>query len=61
MFDKSYSGYVSLFDFEDALAQLNVVMNMDIIKKVFKHFDHDKDGKLTYLEFCNMICPKKNE
>ena len=21
----------------------------------------DKDGKLIYLEFCNMICPKKDE
>jgi len=61
LFDRNNVGNITLHDFKDTIFNLNIISSGEIIKKVFKKFDYDKDGKLIYLEFCNMISPKKLE
>ncbi len=58
-FDKSNLNNISIVDFKQTLIELGLCPNPIDIKNIYDKYDKNKDNKLNYDEFCNMILPKK--
>ena len=62
LFDYSNEDAISTYDIYTVLKNyFNYESNMKNIKLLFLRYDKDKDEKLNYREFCEMILPKKIE
>ena len=62
LFDYSNEDAISTYDIYTVLKKyFNYESNMKNIKLLFLRYDKDKDEKLNYREFCEMILPKKIE
>ena len=62
LFDYSNEDAISIYDIYTVLKNyFNYESNMRNIKLLFLRYDKDKDEKLNYREFCEMILPKKIE
>ena len=62
IFDKNSTGYVSAYEMKEILLlNMDIYSNIDDIKLLFKRYDKDRDSKLNYPEFIEMILPKKEE
>ena len=62
LFDYSNEDAISIYDIYTVLKNyFNYESNMKNIKLLFLRYDKDKDEKLNYREFCEMILPKKIE
>ena len=62
LFDYSNENAISTYDIYTVLKNyFNYESNMKNIKLLFLRYDKDKDEKLNYREFCEMILPKKIE
>lgn len=64
LFDRHAKGYLALTDFKDSMrhliqdSQYAQAPSTDDIYLIFKRYDRDQDGKLSYTEFCQMLIPK---
>jgi len=54
-FDVSHKSAVDKQEFANGLKKLKIVMDDDEVDQVFHFLDKDKDGLLTYKEFCYLI------
>lgn len=60
LFDYSNEDAISVSDIYTVLKNyFNYESNLKNIKLLFIRYDKDKDDKLNYKEFCEMILPKK--
>jgi len=60
-FDLNLYGYIGILDFKDGLKALDIFTSLEEVKLVYKRYDVDQDGKISFNEFSNMISPKKYE
>jgi Ca2+-binding EF-hand superfamily protein len=49
--DDDFSRYLSFKEFHDGLINHNVIMTSDEITQLFKEFDQDGSGQISYDEF----------
>lgn len=61
LFDIRGLGYISIFDFKNTLLDLGIFLSLDEIKLLFRRFDKDLDGKLSYNELSEIFLPQKDE
>jgi Ca2+-binding EF-hand superfamily protein len=60
-FDISSRGHLSVYDLKETVMKLMDAGNIsyqDDIYLIFRKYDKDGDGRLTYSEFSDMITPK---
>jgi Ca2+-binding EF-hand superfamily protein len=61
MFDYSKTGYLSLSDFERFSYDYNILLNRADLCIIIDRFDNDRDGLLSFSEFCDIFLPKQSE
>ena len=57
VFDCNGRSSVSIVDFKEVLTDLDLYPDLEDLKLLYKRFDLDMDGKLSYNEFCNLLAP----
>ena len=61
-FDTGGTGYVNPYQFKEILqTKLDIYIDNEDIKLLFKKYDRDYDSKLNYPEFCEIFLPKRQE
>lgn len=58
VFDILNKGYINLTDFKESLRMVIGEPNIADLYLLFKRYDKDQDGKISYAEFCAMILPR---
>ena len=58
-FDKSNMNCISNVDMKQTLIELGLCPSPTDINNIYDRYDKNKDNKLNYNEFCDMILPKK--
>ena len=61
IFDPMQKGWISLDEFFEGLLTLGLHSVQADLQLVFQRYDMDRDGRLRYSEFCNMLTPKSLE
>ena len=54
-FDIDKSGHLDKLEFEEMCSKLGVFMTTQELTCVYNHFDKNRDGKIAYEEFINII------
>jgi hypothetical protein len=57
IFDDRYKGWMTIADLKYGLQDIGIAAPMEQIELFFKHYDSNKDGRLTFSEFCNALLP----
>lgn len=55
LFDRDSDGVLNLEDLRKTATFLNIHIGQDDIKMMFEKADIDKDGKITFEDFCNLL------
>jgi len=61
MMDYSKNGYVSLLDLERFVFDFGILLNRVDLCIIIDRFDLDRDGLLSFAEFCELFLPKQPE
>lgn len=61
MMDYSKTGYVSLLDLERFVYDYNILLNRVDLCIIIDRYDVDKDGLLSFAEFCDIFLPTQAE
>lgn len=61
MFDYSKTGFLSLSDFERFSYDYNILLNRTDLCIIIDRFDSDRDGLLSFSEFCDIFLPRQSE
>ncbi|CAG9322701.1 unnamed protein product [Blepharisma stoltei] len=54
-------GHISELQLDSELRSLNVYSRQNELYLLFRHYDKDCDGKLTYSDLCDMLTPRQSE
>lgn len=57
-YDKNKDGFVDKDELGNACKLSGYSMADDFLEALLSDCDEDKDGKLSFLEFCNFLCYK---
>ncbi len=57
IFDDRNYGYITLPDFKYSLQDIGVYAPLEQLELFFKRYDRNRDGRLTYSEFCDALVP----
>lgn len=55
MIDLNNSGQISISEVKQLMKNLNLNVDFHVIEKVFRKIDQNKDGKIQFEEFLNVI------
>ena len=58
-FDLDNDQFITKTEFAKGIEGIRVKLNKEDIEKVFNHMDKDKDGALSYAEFCGFAEEKR--
>jgi Ca2+-binding EF-hand superfamily protein len=61
LFDFTGRGWASFDEFREGLASLGLYPSLSDMELVFERYDRDRDGTLSYSEFCDIFAPKSAE
>lgn len=53
--DKDQNGTLNKLEFEELLSNLGVFLARQELRTIYDHFDHNKDGQVTYAEFVHVL------
>lgn len=61
LFDCNYKGYFIFEELKLGLQNIDIIVDLETIKNLFKFIDRDADNCITFNEFCEFICPKNHQ
>lgn len=53
--DTDHNGFLTFDEFKKAIQKFNMMLTDLEIEQVMRHFDHDKNGQVSYNDFCDVI------